>query len=128
MAQVRFIQTFIWASWVEQGILGPGLADVTPMSHEISEWMNNPFGSNAVPTWQVPNSTGCQSNLETGDPLALMPNAGYPVLIDGFTYHPQNQVLMQWFQRGDTSDAFEGAFSFPDQSIMTGPSQACPIR
>jgi chitinase len=128
MTQIKFIQTFIWASWVEQGILGPGLADVTPMSHEISEWMNNPFGSNAVPAWQVPNSTGCQSNLETGDPLALMPNAGYPVLIDGFTYHPQNQVLMQWFQRGATSDAFEGAFSFPDQSIMTAPSQACPVR
>ncbi|HEX3155373.1 MAG TPA: hypothetical protein VHV32_12150 [Candidatus Angelobacter sp.] len=128
MAQVKFVQTFIWASWVEQGILGPGLADVTPMSHEISEWMNNPFGSNAVPAWQVPNSIGCQSNLETGDPLALMPNAGYPVLIDGFTYHPQNQVLMQWFQRGAASDAFEGAFSFPDQSIMTSPSQACPIR
>jgi len=128
MAQVKFVQTFIWASWVEQGILGPGLADVTPMSHEISEWMNNPFGGNAVPAWQVPNSTGCQSNLETGDPLALMPNAGFPVLIDGFTYHPQNQVLMQWFQRGATSDAFEGAFSFPDQSIMTTPSQACTVR
>lgn len=128
MAQVKFIQTFIWASWVEQGILGSGLADVTPMSHEISEWMNNPFGGNAVPTWQVPNSSGCQSNLETGDPLALMPNAGYPVLIDGFTYHPQNQVLMQWFQRGAVSDAFESAFSFPDQSVMTGPSQACAAR
>jgi chitinase len=128
MTQVKFIQTFIWASWVEQGILGPTLADVTPMSHEISEWMNNPFGSNAVPAWQVPNSAGCQSNLETGDPLALMPNAGYPVLINGFTYHPQNQVLMQWFQRGTQSDAFEGAFSFPDQSIVTSPSQACPVR
>jgi hypothetical protein len=128
MTQVRFIQTFIWASWVDPGILGSSLADVTPMSHEISEWMNNPFGSNAVPAWQVPNSTGCQSNLETGDPLALMPNAGYPVLIDGFTYHPQNQVLMQWFQRGTTSDSFEGAFSFPDQSIMTASSQACPVR
>ena len=128
MTQIRFIQTFIWASWVDQGILGSTLADVTPMSHEISEWMNNPFGSNAVPAWQVPNAAGCQSNLETGDPLALMPNAGYPVLIDGFTYHPQNQVLMQWFQRGAASDAFEGAFSFPDQSIMTTPSQACPVR
>jgi len=128
MAQVKFIQTFIWASWVEQGILGPGLADVTPMSHEISEWMNNPFGSNAVPAWQVPNTSACQSNLETGDPLALMPNAGYPVLIDGFTFHPQNQVLMQWFKRGSTSDAFEGAFSFPDQSLMTGASQACAAR
>lgn len=128
MAQVKFVQTFIWASWVEQGILGPGLADVTPMSHEISEWMNNPFGSNAVPAWQVPNTSACQNNLETGDPLALMPNAGYPVLIEGFTYHPQNQVLMQWFKRGAASDAFEGAFSFPDQSLMTVASQTCAAR
>jgi hypothetical protein len=128
LAQVKFVQTFIWASWVDQGILGNSLADVTPMSHEISEWMNNPFGGNLVPAWLVPNSNGCQNNLETGDPLALMPNAGYPVLIDGFTYHPQNQVMMQWFQRGASSDAFEGAFSFPDQSLMTAPSQACPAR
>lgn len=128
LAQVKFVQTFIWASWVDQGILGTSLADVTPMSHEISEWMNNPFGGNLVPAWQVPNSSGCQNNLETGDPLALMPNAGYPVLIDGFTYHPQSQVLLQWFQRGASSDAFEGAFSFPDQSLMTAPSQACPAR
>jgi hypothetical protein len=128
LAQVKFVQTFIWASWVDQGILGTSLADVTPMSHEISEWMNNPFGGNLVPAWQVPNSSGCQNNLETGDPLALMPNAGYPVLIDGFTYHPQNQVMMQWFQRGAASDAYEGAFSFPDQSLMTAPSQACSAR
>jgi hypothetical protein len=128
LAQVKFVQTFIWASWVDQGILGTSLADVTPMSHEISEWMNNPFGGNLVPAWQVPNSSGCQNNLETGDPLALMPNAGYPVVIDGFTYHPQNQVMMQWFQRGAASDAYEGVFSFPDQSLMTAPSQACPAR
>ncbi|HEY1938349.1 MAG TPA: hypothetical protein VGJ33_10480 [Candidatus Angelobacter sp.] len=128
LTQLKFVQTFIWASWVDQGILGASLADVTPMSHEISEWMNNPFGSNTVPAWQVPNTSGCQSNLETGDPLALMPNAGYPVMIDGFTYHPQNEVLLQWFQRGSESEAFEGAFSFPDQTLMTGPSQACPVR
>jgi hypothetical protein len=128
LAQVKFVQTFIWASWVDQGILGPTLADVTPMSHEISEWMNNPFGSNLVPEWQVPNSSGCQNNLETGDPLATMPNSGYPVVIDGFTYHPQSQVLLQWFQRGAASDAIEGAFSFPDQTLVTSPSQPCAVR
>ena len=128
LAQLKFVQTFIWASWVDQGILGTTLADVTPMSHEVSEWMNNPFGSNIVPAWQVPNSNSCQTNLETGDPLATMPNAGYPVSIDGFTFHPQSQVLLQWFQRGSASDAIEGAFSFPDQTLMTSPSQACATR
>jgi chitinase len=128
LTQVKFVQTFIWASWMDPGILGPGLADVTPLSHEISEWMNNPFGSNVVPEWQVPNSATCQSNLETGDPLATLPNAGFPVSIDGFTYHPQSQVLLQWFQRSSTSDAIDGAFSFPDQSLATAPSQACATR
>jgi hypothetical protein len=128
ITQVKYVQTFIWASWVDQGILGTSLADVTPMSHEISEWMNNPFGSNLVPEWQVPNSNLCQNNLETGDPLATMPNAGYPISIDGFTYHPQSQVMMQWFQRGSASDAVDGAFSFPDQTLMTSASQACGAR
>jgi hypothetical protein len=125
LAQLKYIQTFVWASWVDQGIFGQTLADVTPMSHEISEWVNNPFGNNLVPSWQVPNSNACQSNLETGDPLATMPNAGFPVLIEGFTYHPQSEVMMQWFQRNSASDAFEGAFSFPDQTLVTSPSQAC---
>jgi len=125
LAQVKFVQTFIWASWMDAGILGSSVADVTAMSHEVSEWMNNPFGSNFVPAWQVPGGAGCQNNLETADPLAGMPNAGFPVPIDGFTYHPHNQVMLQWFERGTTSDAFEGAFSFPDQTLVTGPAQAC---
>ena len=125
LTQVKFVQTFVWASWMDAGILGTNVADVTAMSHEISEWMNNPFGSNLVPAWQVPGGAGCQNNLETADPLAAMPNAGFPVPIDGFTYHPHNQVMLQWFERGATSDAFEGAYSFPDQTLATGPSQAC---
>ncbi len=128
LAQVKFVQTFIWASWMDPGILGASLADVTPMSHEISEWMNNPFGSNMVPAWQPAGGGGCQNNLETADPVAMLPNAGFPVPIDGFTYHPHNQVLLQWFQRGAASDAVDSAFSFPDTSLVTGPSQPCAAR
>jgi hypothetical protein len=128
LAQVKFVQTFIWASWMDPGILGASVADVTPMSHEISEWMNNPFGSNTVPAWQPASGTGCQNNLETADPVALLPNAGFQVSIDGFTYHPHNQVLLQWFERNATSDAAEGAFSFPDTSLVSGPAQPCAAK
>lgn len=125
LAQVKFVQTFIWASWVDPGILGPTLADVTPMSHEISEWMNNPFGSNVVPAWQSPGSPGtCQNNLETADPVATLPNAGYPVPIEGFTYHPQNQVLLPWFTHGP-SYTFDGVLSFPDAGLVTRVSLPC---
>jgi hypothetical protein len=128
LADTEMVQTLVWASWIDSGILGPGIADVTAMSHEISEWVNNPFGTNLVPTWQYPNAAlGCQNNLETGDPVAALPNAGFPVTIDAFTYHPQNQVLLPWFTR-QPSDALDHAYSFPDSTLITAPSQACPVR
>lgn len=128
LANTEMVQTLVWASWIDQGILGPGIADVTAISHEISEWVNNPFGMNIVPAWQYPNQAlGCQNNLETGDPVAALPNAGFPVTIDAFTYHPQNQVLLPWFTR-QASDALDHAYSFPDSTLITSPSQACPAR
>jgi chitinase len=123
------VQTLAWASWIDQGLLGPSLADVTPMSHEISEWMNNPFGTNIVPAWQaLGNAGGCQNNLETADPVAALPNAGFPVTIDGFTFHPQTQVLLPWFTRQGAQDSIDGALSFPDESLVTRASQPCTGR
>ena len=76
IGRAQQVQTLVWASWIDQGLLGPGVADVTPLSHEISEWMNNPFAANLVPSWQpVGGAGGCQSNLETADPVATLPNA-----------------------------------------------------
>lgn len=127
-ANRRVVQTLVWASWTDQGVLGSSLGDVTAMSHEIGEWMNDPFGSNFVPAWQyaVP-SLGCQSTLETADPVAALPNSTYPVSIDGFTYHPQTQLLLSWFTR-QPSDAVDGVYSFPDTHLVTGPSQPCSVR
>jgi hypothetical protein len=126
IGRVQQVQTLVWASWIDQGLLGPGVADVTPMSHEISEWMNNPFAANIVPSWQpLGGAGGCQSSLETADPVAMLPNAAYPVSIDAFTYHPQTQVLLPWFTRQGTQDAIDGAFSFPDESLVTEASRPC---
>jgi hypothetical protein len=122
----QMLQTFVWASYVSTGIFGGTFEDVIALSHEISEWMNDPFITNAVPRWQYPNSTDCQSSMETGDPMETMPNAGFPVTIDTMTYHPQTQALMQWFARKPASDAINAAYSFPDESLLTAPAQACP--
>ncbi len=129
VGRLQQVQTLVWASWIDQGLLGPGLADVTPMSHEISEWMNNPFGTNIVPAWQaLGEAGGCQNNLETADPVAALPNAGFPVTIDGFAFHPQTQVLLPWFTRQGALDSIDGALSFPDESLVTAPSQPCTGR
>jgi len=122
------VQTLVWASWVEQGLFGSSIGDVTPMSHEISEWMNNPFGVNVVPAWQpVGGSAGCQTNLETADPVAALPNAGFPVNLDGFTFHPQIEVLLPWFARQGAQDSIDGALSFPDETLVTEVSRPCTV-
>jgi hypothetical protein len=126
--QAPVVQTFVWGSWVDAGVLGPDFADVTAVSHEISEWMNDPFGANLVPAWKFPTSTACQNNLQTGDPLVQLSHAGFPVTIDGFTYHPQNQALIQWFSRETPSTAIDGAYSYPNETVLTSPSQACPAK
>ena len=125
----RMVQTFVWATWVDPGIFGSTVGDITALSHEISEWMNDPFNINFVPDWQFPNTaSGCQRNLETGDPMSVFPNAGYPVVIDGVTYHPQNETLLQWFQQKTPSDAYDSAYSFPDETLLTSPAQSCAAR
>ncbi len=122
------VQTFATASWIDAGIFAdPGRADVNALSHEITEWMNDPFVNNSTPPWQVvfSNPPQCQSNLETGDPLEFFPSNAFPVTIDGFTYHPQTEALLQWFTRQAPSTAFQGAFSYPDTTLLTAPSP-CP--
>jgi hypothetical protein len=123
---LQLVQTFVWASWISPGIFGSGVADVTAISHEISEWFNDPFSTNIVPEWQFPTApNGCQNSLETGDPISASPHAGYPVIIDNFTYHPQNEALLQWFQRKTPSDAIDRAYSFPDETLLTSAAQSC---
>jgi len=120
------IQTFAYATWLDSGIFrDPEIADVLPLSHEISEWMNDPFLGNAAPGWVSPDGGGCQTHITTGDPVEVLPHAAYEVELGGFTYHPQTQALLQWFTREQPSSAFDHAYSFPDASVLKAPSQAC---
>lgn len=120
----------LFASWISPGVFGGGFGDVTALSHEISETFDNPLLINAAPNWQFPgqpaNSTACQNNLETGDPIEVLPNATFPVTIDKFTYHPQNEALRQWFEMGATSNAIGGAFSYPNTALLPHSAVPCP--
>jgi len=90
-------QTYSPMDFDSTGLFGVSGLDTATASHEVGEWMDDPFGNNATPHWghtgQVP---GCQGNLEVGDPLSgteapriLMPN--------GFTYHLQELAFFSWF-------------------------------
>jgi hypothetical protein len=119
-----------YASYMTDGLFGGGFEDVTAMSHETSELFNDPFINNATPWWLSvdPFSGGalCQNNLETGDVIeVLSANTVAQIPLNGRTYHPQNEALLQWFAFESPSSAHLGAWSFPDettiQSLSPGP-------
>jgi hypothetical protein len=107
-----------YASWVSPGIFrDPTFGDVTALSHEIAETFNDPFVNNATPWWLAPNGL-CQNNLETGDVIEGLPNAQVAITLNGFTYHPQNEALVQWFAGVTPSTAIHHAYSYPDITVL----------
>jgi|SRR5579871_264878 len=128
--QPRFVTQF--ASWLSHGVLNAGFEDVTALSHETSEAFADPFLGNATASWQFPNLPAgvCQGNLEEGDPVENLPTVSVPITLrerkEVFTYHPQIIPLLQWFEMGATSNAIDGAFSFPDETTLPTAAQPCP--
>ena len=130
--QQRFVSQF--ASWISPGLFGAGFQDVTALSHELAETFANPFVSNPAPNWQFPGEPAaaavCQNNLEEGDPIEVLANATTPITVTEkgftFTYHPQNIPLLQWFEMGTSSSAIDGAFSFPDETVLPHSALPCP--
>src|SRR5579864_433088 len=123
-----------YASWISPGLFGAGFQDVTALSHETSEAMNDPFLDNLTPSWQFPGEPPtakvCQGNLEEGDPIEVLPNATIPITLKTtgkvFMYHPQIIPLIQWFEMGSSSNAIDGAFSFPDETTLPHSALPCP--
>jgi hypothetical protein len=128
-----------YASWISPGIFGGGFEDVTGLSHETSEAFNDPFLDNPTPSWQFPGVSApalsaqarvCQNNLETADPVEVLPTATVPITLQEngqpFTYHPQTNALFEWFEMGPSSNAIDGAFSFPDETALAQSAIPCP--
>jgi hypothetical protein len=108
-----------YSSWVSPGFFrDPTVRDIIALSHEMAETFNNPFVNNATPWWRAPNRL-CQNNLETGDVIEGLPNAQFPIVLNGFTYHPQNEALLQWFAGVTPSSAISQAYSYPDTNVLT---------
>src|SRR5215471_16441846 len=123
-----------YASWISPGVFRNGIQDVTALSHETSEAFADPFVDNVTPSWQFPgvpaNAKVCQSNLEEGDPIEVLPTITIPITVreghEVFVYHPQNIPLLQWFEMGSKSNAVDGAFSFPNEALLPHSALPCP--
>lgn len=119
--QKRYVLNY--SSWISPGLFAPGFEDITALSHELTESVNDPFvGSDAVhgitPWWSSINGN-CQNDLEPGDVIEGLPDATVPVTTKGKTYHPQNAALLQWFEFQSPSTAIGGAYSYPNPNVLT---------
>jgi hypothetical protein len=108
-----------YSSWISPGVFGdPSFLDITALSHELAETFSDPFGNNTTPFWLAPNGL-CQNNLETADVIEGLPNAQVTIMLNGAAYHPQNVAMLQWFAGLKRSNAINGAFSYPDTTVLT---------
>ncbi len=80
------VQTYTHFTYIQNA--GAFSQDVSALSHEIGEWILDPFTTNGSPC----------GLLENGDPLENQPNYGtYPYVLGGFTYHLQDLVDLPYF-------------------------------
>jgi hypothetical protein len=100
------IRTFVYAAYLTPNSFSTppwiDLSDINSLSHEIAEWIDNPFGINVVQPYHIPGAprVACSADLETGDVLSGVwfsitgnPNPAANV------WHPQDEVFLNWFAR-----------------------------
>jgi hypothetical protein len=121
-----------YSSWISPGLFSPGFEDVTALSHEVTESLNDPFvgsdGIHGITPWWLSQNGNCQNDLEVGDAIEGLPESTVPIKTSGRIYHPQNEALLQWFEFQTPSTALGGAYSYPNQSVLTSLSPSVGVN
>jgi hypothetical protein len=134
------VHTFIYAAYTSPNTytgFSPatsptrGLSDIHALSHEVAEWLDDPFVNNAVQPWLTPTAPqyGCTGVLETGDPVVgvWFPLAGNPDPAANNVWHPEDEVNANWFARNGTTplglNSWDGRYTFmgPRTTGIGGP-------
>lgn len=101
------VQTYSEFTYVDHPVFSQ---DVSALSHEVGEWMDDPV---------VNNSTPC-GILENGDPLENgqpgHPYGDWAYTLHGFTYHLQDLVTLPYFG-APTSTSVNGWLSFQNAAL-----------
>jgi hypothetical protein len=104
---------YIWASYMDPP---NSRVDVLGLSHEVAEFLHDPFLTNFVHLYPAPGSfplpwnpstlsTGCSMLLEVADATADRPASEFQIPIDTsiMTYHVQNIATASWFMQASPS-------------------------
>jgi hypothetical protein len=118
-----------YSAWIGDGVFANNIVtDIVTLSHEIAETYNDPFigydGVHNITPWWWNGLFICANLREGGDVVQGVTDINkfvFPILMsNGFTYHPQNIALLSWFAREFPSSALHGAYSYPDETAVTG--------
>jgi len=107
-------QTYSMSTYEDS--VGSFAQDVSALSHEIGEWLDDPF---------VDNNVHCNDNsiMEVGDPLEGNSNyGGFPYTLGGFTYNLQSLVFIGYFG-GPKTDSVHSWLSFQNDESHVCPGQ-----
>ena len=101
--------TYLYASYLTPKYFGKvsGFYYLSPMSHELAEWLTDPLLDNTVPKWTAANAAqyGCSSLLEVGDPLV-----GKNITVGPQVY--QDEAYLPFFIRLKTSTSWNKRYSW----------------
>ena len=131
------LQTFIGTSYLA-GNFGQ---DVYALSHEILEWLDDPFGSNFTSGWDFPGlfppdvrcdsflMTGGRDLLEVADPVEVFFDSAIELPGAAYTYHVTEAMFIDFYTRSSRSRSYNGQYSFFEigapYGLLTGPSSPC---
>jgi len=104
--------------------------DTYILSHEILEWMNDPFTDNFTPGWSFPgfeyphciSSPFVADTLEVADVLEFFAESDVEVPMGPTSFHVADSVFLDYFTRAPSAAA-NGQYTF--FGITTSPSPKC---
>ena len=128
-------QTFIGTSYHRQGTFGNQLTDVSTLSHEVIEWLDDPFLNNFTPGWDMPyisTKAQCDSRfardlLETADPIETLTEAIVPLPGGNFTYHVTEGMFIDFYTRARRSRSVNGQYSMFNIGAQYGLASAASV-
>jgi hypothetical protein len=131
------LQTYIATSYESQDFRAGYNPDVYALSHEVIEWLDDPFINNFTPGWNqafLSDSLQCDSRyssdlLETADPVENVTESVVALPGGSFSYHVTEGMFIDFYTRSNHSRSVNGQYSFfeigEQYGLLTGPSSPC---
>jgi hypothetical protein len=131
--------SYIWSVYLDAPAVN---SDVFYISHEVAEFMHDPFVNNTVKPWPQSFSFSlpwsppydfdkCQNNLEVGDPvedrLATPSEVQFVITNSTMTYHLQNVVTASWQMQAKPAFSVNGWYTLKGSvdGEFAAPAPAC---